>query len=300
MKGLNQLSGQPISRRAMLRGLGVTMALPWLESLSVWADEPVSGRSSEPPVRLAVLFAGNGFHRGEWWAKGAGKEMQLGKVLQPLERFKEKMTPVFGLYNAEAGKGGIHSAQTGNLLSGAPLEGGGGIHSGVSMDQLVARKLGQSTKVPSLVLGCEPSMSSLHKGYSMLYSSHISWTSPTTPTPLELYPALAFDSLFRDDAGRGDASVLDGVMADARDLGGKVSESDRRKLDEYFTSVRDVEQRIEQAGKNGRLQGWRPTLDKPNIPRPPTACRKTSTNTCGSWATSWSWRSRPTRRASAR
>jgi hypothetical protein len=264
MKNLNR----SISRRAMLRGLGVTMALPWLESLSVWADEPVVGRSSEPPVRLAVLFAGNGFHRGEWWAKGEGKQMQLGKVLQPLEPYKEKMTLVRGLYNTEAGKGGIHSAQTGNLLSGAPLEGGGGIHSGVSMDQLVAQKLGQTTKVPSLVLGCEPSMSSLHKGYSMLYSSHISWTSPTTPTPLELYPALAFDSLFRDDAGRGDASVLDGVMEDARSLGGKVSESDRRKLDEYLTSVREVEQRIEQAGKNGRLQGWRPTLDKPNIPRP--------------------------------
>jgi hypothetical protein len=264
MKYLNR----PISRRAMLRGLGVTIALPWLESLSVWADEPVAGRASEPPVRLAVLFAGNGFHRGEWWAKGEGKQMQLGKVLQPLEPFTEKMTLVRGLYNAEAGKGGIHSAQTGNLLSGAPLEGGGGIHSGVSMDQLVAQKLGQSTKVPSLVLGCEPSMSSLHKGYSMLYSSHVSWTSPTTPTTLELYPALAFDSLFRDDAGRGDASILDGVMEDARSLGGKVSESDRRKLDEYLTSVREVEQRIEQAGKNGRLQGWRPTLDKPNIPRP--------------------------------
>ncbi len=264
---MNHLN-RPISRRAMLRGLGVTMALPWLESLSVWADEPVAGRSSEPPVRLAVLFAGNGFHRGEWWAKGEGKQMQLGKVLQPLEPFKEKMTLVRGLYNAEAGKGGIHSAQTGNLLSGAPLEGGGGIHSGVSMDQLVAQKLGQNAKVPSLVLGCEASMSSLHKGYSMLYSSHISWTSPTTPTPLELYPALAFDSLFRDDAGRGDASVLDGVMEDARNLGGKVSESDRRKLDEYLTSVREVEQRIEHAGKNGRLQGWRPTLDKPNIPRP--------------------------------
>jgi Protein of unknown function (DUF1552) len=264
MKNLNR----PITRRTMLRGLGVTMALPWLESLSVWADEPVAGSASEPPVRLAVLFAGNGFHRGEWWAKGEGKQMQLGRVLQPLEPFKEKMTLVRGLYNAEAGKGGIHSAQTGNLLSGAPLEGGGGIHSGVSMDQLVAQKLGQSTKVPSLVLGCEASMSSLHKGYSMLYSSHISWTSPTTPTPLEVYPALAFDSLFRDDAGRGDVSVLDGVMEDARSLGGKVSESDRRKLDEYLTSVREVEQRIEQAGKNGRLQGWRPTLDKPDIPRP--------------------------------
>ncbi len=111
-------------------------------------------------------------------------------------------------------------------------------------------------------------MSSLHKGYSMLYSSHISWNSPTTPTPLELYPALAFDSLFRDDAARGDASVLDSVLEDARGLSNRVSDSDRRKLDEYLSSVREVEQRIDQAGKQGRLQGWRPTLDKPNLPRP--------------------------------
>ena len=131
----------------------------------------------------------------EWWARGEGRGMELGKVLLPLEKFKEKMLLVNGLYNAEAGKGGIHPAQTGNLLTGAPLEGGGGIHSGVSMDQLLAQKIGQQTKVPSLVLGCEPSMSSLHKGYSMIYSSHISWNSPTTPTPLELYPALAFDRL---------------------------------------------------------------------------------------------------------
>ena len=133
----------------MLRGLGVTMALPWLESLPVWADEPVAGRASEPPVRLAVLFAGNGFHRSEWWAKGEGKQMELGKVLQPLAPFKEKMLLVRGLYNAEAGKGGIHSAQTGNLLTGAPLEGGGGIRSGVSMDQLVAQKLGQRPRSPA-------------------------------------------------------------------------------------------------------------------------------------------------------
>ena len=103
----------------------------------------------------------------------------------------------------------------------------------------------------------------------MLYSSHISWTSPTTPTPLELYPALAFDRLFKDEVRRGDKSVLDAVLDDANDLRRQISTTDQRKLDEYLESVRDVEQRIEQAGKQGELQGWRPTLDKPNIPRPP-------------------------------
>jgi hypothetical protein len=102
----------------------------------------------------------------------------------------------------------------------------------------------------------------------MLYSSHISWSSPTTPTPLELYPALAFDRLFKDEVVRGDKSVLDAVMADAADLRRQINSTDQLKLDEYLDSVRDIEQRIEKAGKRGELQGWRPTLDKPNIPRP--------------------------------
>jgi len=122
--------------------------------------------------------------------------------------------------------------------------------------------------VPSLVLACEKSNPSVHKNYSMLYSSHISWSSPTTPTPLELYPALAFDRLFKDEASPADKSVLDAVLADAQDLRRDISASDQRKLDEYLDSVRDVEKRIENAGKRGELQGWRRTLDKPNMQRP--------------------------------
>lgn len=257
------------SRRTFLRGLGVTMALPWFESLPVWGDEPTGAqKSSEAPVRLAVLFSGNGFHSREWWAKGEGANMELGKVLEPLTDFREKMLFVKGLFNAEALKGNIHSSQTGNILSGAPLASGGDIRSGTSIDQLLAQRYGHSTRVPSLVLGCEKSNPSVHKNYSMLYSSHISWTSPTTPTPLELYPALAFDRLFRDEVQKGDKSVLDAVLADATDIRRQISYSDQRKLDEYLDSVRDVEQRIDNAGKKGELQGWRPTLDKPNIPRP--------------------------------
>ncbi|HEY3393805.1 MAG TPA: DUF1552 domain-containing protein [Lacipirellulaceae bacterium] len=258
------------SRRTMLRGVGVTMALPWLESLNVWGDVLSGPRmASEAPVRLAVLFAGNGFHSHEWWAKGEGKSMELGQVLVPLADHREKMLFIRGLYNEEALKGNIHSSQTGNLLSGAPLASGGEIRSGTSVDQVVAQKYGRSTKVPSLVLGCEKSNPAVHKNYSMLYSSHISWSSPTSPTPLELYPAQAFDRLFKDEVNRGDKSVLDSVLSDATDIRRQVSASDQQKLDEYLDSVRDVEQRIEQAGRRGEMQGWRPTLDKPNIPRPP-------------------------------
>jgi hypothetical protein len=267
---MNRISSKhQLSRRRMLRGLGVTMALPWMESLPVWGDEPRRNQaSSEAPVRLAVLFAGNGFHSKEWWAKGEGRQMELGKVLAPLQDFREKMLLVRGLFNAEALKGNIHSSQTGNLLSGAPLASGGEIRSGTSIDQILAQRYGNSTKVPSLVLGCEKSNPSVHKNYSMLYSSHISWSSPTTPTPLEVYPALAFDRLFKDEVSKGDKSVLDAVLADAGSLRRGISSGDQRKLDEYLDSVRDVEQRIANAGKKGELQGWRPTLDKPDVARP--------------------------------
>ena len=245
------------------------MALPWLESCNVWGDEPRRDKpASEAPVRLAVLFSGNGFHSKEWWAKGEGKAMELGRVLAPLNDFREKMLFVRGLFHAEARKGNIHSSQTGNLLSGAPIASGGEIRSGTSFDQMLAQTYGRSTKVPSLVLACERSNPAVHKNYSMLYSSHISWSSPTTPTTLELYPALAFDRLFKDDAGPGDKSVLDAVLADALDLRRGISANDQRKLDEYLDSVREVEKRIENAGQRGELQGWRPTLDKPNIQRP--------------------------------
>ena len=253
----------------MLRGLGVSIALPWMESLTAAGEPAVAGAAAAaPPLRLAVLFAGNGFHSKEWWAEGSGGEMKLGKVLEPVADFREKMLLVKGLYNEQARKGNIHSSQTGNLLSGAPLASGGEIRSGTSFDQHLAQTYGRGTKVPSLVLGCEKSNPSVHKNYSMLYSSHISWSSPSTPTPLEIYPALAFDRLFKDEAHAGDVSVLDAVLETADDLRRKISVADRRKLDEYLDSVRDVEARIEAAGKKGELQGWRPALEKPDIPRP--------------------------------
>jgi hypothetical protein len=262
---MNQL----LARRTVLRGLGVSMALPWMESIRVFAADPKgASKLNEPPTRMAILFSGCGYHSHEWWAKGQGAELELGKVLQPLNDFRDRMVFIRGLYNAEALKGNIHSSQTGDLLSGAPLAAGGTIRSGTSVDQVVAQRIGNRTKLPSLVLGCEKANPSVHKNYSMLYSSHISWSSPTTPTPLEVYPALAFDQLFKDKAERGDKSVLDAVLADALDFRRDISKLDKQKLDEYLNSVREVEKRIGQAGERGELQGWRPTRTKPDMSRP--------------------------------
>ena len=256
-------------RRTILHGAGVSMMLPWMESIRAFADDASRRESNNgPPQRMAILFSGCGYHRNEWWAKGSGEGMELGKVLHPLNEFRDRMVFIKGLYNAEALKGNIHSSQTGNLLSGAPLAAGGTITSGTSVDQIVAQHIGRQTKLPSLVLGCEKANPSVHKNYSMLYSSHISWSSPTTPTPLEVYPALAFDQLFKNSAQKGDQSVLDAVLADAQTFRRGISRQDQQKLDEYLNSVREVEQRIARAGQRGELQGWRPTLTEPNIARP--------------------------------
>src|SRR5438270_2727205 len=230
-----------ISRRTLLRGAGVTMALPWLESLPVWgADSP----SAAPPRRFAALFMGCGVNPDHWWAKGAGTDMELGKSLQPLAPLRAKLNVVSGLFNKSATGVGIHPGQTGNILSGAALKKGAELRGGVSVDQVLARHLGEETVQPSLVLGCEQPITGYHEtNFSMAYSSHISWQSATSPVPMEVYPSLAFDSQFDNRGSRRNQSILDRVREQAEGLSKRVSSADRAKLDEYLASVREVEKR---------------------------------------------------------
>jgi Protein of unknown function (DUF1552) len=231
-----------ISRRAVLRGAGVTMALPLLESLPAVAG-PATGA---PPKRLAVFFMGNGVNGNHWWAKGAGAAMKLSKSLAPLEQVKQKINVINGLFNKTAVGVGIHPGQTGNILSGVPLLRGAMVKAGISMDQVLANQIGQDTAQPSLVLGCEQPMTGYHEtNFSMAYSAHISWQSPESPVPSEIYPALAFDSLFENRGSLRNQTVLDRVKERADQLSREVSATDRGKLEEYLTSVREVEKRLE-------------------------------------------------------
>jgi len=230
-----------VSRRTFLRGVGVTMALPWLESIPAFGET-----TPAPPKRFAALFWGNGVNSNHWWAKGSGAEMELGKSLEPLAPFKSKMNLVSGLFNRSAVGVGIHPGQTGNLLSGASLMKGAVLRGGISMDQMLANSIGQDTVQPSMVLGCEQPITGYHEtNFSMAYSSHISWQSADSPVPMEVYPSLAFDSLFENRGSRRTQSILDRVKDEAGSLSRKVSADDKTKLDEYLTSVREVEKRVE-------------------------------------------------------
>ena len=237
-----------ISRRAVLRGTGVAVALPWLESfhaLAAPANSPVVF-----PKRFGVLFMGCGINENYWSAEGQGADMKLSKTLEPLEPLKHKINVIDGLFNKSATGLGIHPPQTGGLLSGAHLQKGAVIHSGVSVDQMIANAVGQDTVQSSIVLACEAPETGYHEtNFSLAYSSHISWQTPDSPVPVELYPSLAFDTLFENRSSVLNESILDRVMDRAETLSRKISSDDKAKMDEYLTSVREVEKRVESMRK---------------------------------------------------
>ena len=239
---LEQSSSMP-SRRAVLRGAGVAMTLPWLESVSALG---ATTGTSPYPQRFAAVFMGNGINGNHWWSKGSGDAMQLSKSLEPLAPIKKKINVINGLFNEPAVGEGIHPGQTGNLLSGAPLQRGSIMKAGVTIDQVLAARLGQETPQFSVVLACEQPMTGFHEtNFSMAYSSHISWRTPESPVPCEVYPSLAFDSLFENRGSLSNISILDRLQDEAKAFQNEVSAADKNKIEEYLTSVRETERRIE-------------------------------------------------------
>ena len=258
------------SRRHFLRGMGVALALPWMESLPLVARAGAAVPASTPPLRLGIVFFSNGVEPAHWWARGTGGTMELGPGLLPMLPHREDMLFIRGLYNESALASTSPHLGRMNVLSGAPVSlDPKEIRVGTSMDQIIASRVGANSAIPSLVLGIEPNELRLEDGLSMIYGSSVSWVSPTKPATKEIYPARTFDRLVGDGSGRRlDRSILDEVRQDSQSLRPRISRNDNLKLSEYFESIRDIEKRIDRASREERIEGWRPTLATPDMPRP--------------------------------
>src|SRR5687767_12862505 len=244
-----------ITRRRMLQGVGVSLALPWLESLqsaAAWGAVSDANPASRP-VRMAFLTVPNGIHMQDWTPTTDGFGFKLPYTLEPLSNVQDDLLVLTGLTHDKGranGDGpGDHARSAASFLTGcqARKTAGADIKLGVSVDQVAAQKIGKATRFPSLELGIEPGPSSggCDSGYSCAYSNNISWRSETTPVPKEVDPRLVFERLFgnskSNEVGTSQSkrdeqkkSILDFVQEDARDLRNRLGIRDQQKLDEYL------------------------------------------------------------------
>lgn len=253
-----------LTRRTVLRGLGVSLALPWLESVAPRASAATAGEPEAAPQRMAFIFVPNGVHLPDWTPKLSGYGYDLPFILEPLARVRDDVMVISGLTHDKGranGDGpGDHARSASVFLTGAQPRktDGSDIRSGISVDQVAAMSRGSATRFSSIELGCEPGRSAggCDSGYSCAYSSNISWSSPSTPVGKETNPRFVFERLFSDaspkqrdpNAERRRAlkqSILDMISDDARQLQGKLGSTDRQKLEQFLTGVREVERRIE-------------------------------------------------------
>ncbi len=267
------ISRDAISRRTVLRGLGAALALPFLESLRPAAALAAeAGSVSAPPLRLAFLFTPNGVHVPDWTPKTFGANYELPWILEPLRNVKDDLTILTGLCHDKGranGDGpGDHARSASVFLTGAqPYKTPGAtIRSGISADQIAAQAIGSRTRFASLELGCDrgSNKGDCDSGYSCAYSNNISWAGASTPLSPEADPRGVFNRLFAGEnegesrenlarRRRQKKSILDFVLEDARSLKGRLGGSDERKIDEYFTSIREVERRIERLGSGASI-----------------------------------------------
>ena len=255
-----------IHRRTVLRGFGSGLALPLLDLMQpgvLSATASAASTGSTAPVRMACVFFANGAIMDRWKPSGSDRNFQLNESMKPLGGLKDDILVMSGLTQhhgrANGDGGGDHARNASSFLTGAQPRktSGADISVGVSIDQAVAAKVGHQTRLPSIELGIERGRNagSCDSGYSCAYSANISWKSASTPTAKEINPRLAFDRIFgsreaatvQEKRNRYRKSILDFVADDARRLKNAAGGTDRQKLDEYFTSLREVEQRLDRA-----------------------------------------------------
>jgi hypothetical protein len=254
-----------LSRRLLLRGIGTTLALPFLDAM-VPALSAASKTSAKPVMRLGIVYVPNGIVMDKWTAAGDGTALEIAPILEPLAAFRNRLVMLSGLANKEAdaflGEGaGDHARAAGAFLTGVHPKKTEGvdIRAGVSMDQIAARELGTQTQLASLEVALESreTVGACDPGYSCAYANTLCWSSPTTPLPMENDPRAVFERLFgstetTDSVARltriqQDRSILDTVSEKVARLERELGAHDRTKLDQYFESIRNVERRIQKA-----------------------------------------------------
>ena len=272
---MNVLQKKQLSRRSLLRGAGVALGLPWLEAMA-----PAAGRTSvagKPPVRMAALYMPNGAYPDTWTPKGQGRDFQLSYCLDPLVSLKNDIVVLSNLWNEQSKDGDGHYVKEAAILTCTRIRKtqGADLKNGVSVDQAAAQMAGHLTPLPSLELGITPVAvgNDAAVGYTRVYGSHISWSSPTTPLARELNPKAVYERLFRAYSGGGeqeaklDALLLDRVLDDAKRLRGEVGAEDRHRLDEYLAVMRSLEERVERSSDPTR-NNWQPLQPiDPNTPK---------------------------------
>jgi hypothetical protein len=264
-----------LSRRTVLRGAGVALGLPWLEAMMPSSAQAAS--AEKPPVRFAMLYMANGVNVPLWTPEGQGREFKLSATLEPLQDLKNDVLVVSNLWNAAANTGDGHYVKESSILTCTTISKTLGIDiniHGVSLDQVMAKHVGHQTPVPSLELGIEPESTGVdtNVGYTRVYGSHISWSTPTTPLPKETNPRSVYERLFRAAGPQGnsakqDALLLDRVLGQAKKLRSEVGAADRKRIDEYLTVVRSLETRMERAS-DPKLNTWKPRASVDSVVRP--------------------------------
>jgi len=260
-------TGKHIHRRRFLKGLGVAIALPMLDSMiPVAFGQAAKAAAGKSALRLSFVYVPNGIVMDNWTPTTEGANFELPSILQPLASYRDQLTVISGLTDHQADAlgdgGGDHARAGASYLTGShPYKtGGSDIYAGVSADQVAAQHIGQSTRLPSIEIGLDDNRTVGHcdSGYSCAYTNSISWQGPSTPLPPEANPRLLFERLFGDFDPSLSAetrarrafyrkSILDGATEETNKLLGQVGQADKHKLDEYLTTIREVEQRIEQA-----------------------------------------------------
>jgi len=249
-----------LSRRTFLNGAGVTLALPFLESMIPAVAALGQTAAARARTRLGCVYFPHGAIMNKWTPATEGSGFELSEILQPLKPFHSQINVISGLESAQAyGSGATanHNRSAASFLSAAHAETGAQPHLGVTIDQVVARKIGQDTPLPSIELTIEESTVSCGDGLSCSYRDTISWQGPSSPLPMQNNPQVVFERLFGDGntaeqramRRNQSLSLLDSVRGEASSLQQKLPAADRSRLDQYLTDVREIERRVQKAGE---------------------------------------------------